>query len=266
MRALRVGLYAMALAAALGAMVALLLPRASAILIEAPVVVPVGPADAGHLAVTLTVRNSGGPDWLDAVEAPEAFRATLMGGQAGGALAIPAGGSPSLALDGAHGMLLNVQGALEEGRLIPVTLTFREAGPVTVRARLMAPQPASGDGLGSDPVGHMHGGSLVDVPSAGAPTVSMTVERDGSGWRILAMTERFRFTPGAIDGAHVPGEGHGHLYLGGLKLGRMTGPEMRIGALPKGRHELRLTLNSNDHQTYAVDGVPIAATVMIEQP
>ena len=48
-----------------------------------------------------------------------------------------------------------------------------------------------------------------------------------------------------------------------MKLGRMLEPEAHIGALPKGQHEVRVTLNTNDHRAYVVDDVPVSAAAQI---
>ena len=62
---------------------------------------------------------------------------------------------------------------------------------------------------------------------------------------------------------HSPGMGHGHLYLSGMKLGRMLKPEAHIGALPRGTHKVTVTLNTNDHRAYVIGDDPVSATVEI---
>jgi hypothetical protein len=62
---------------------------------------------------------------------------------------------------------------------------------------------------------------------------------------------------------HVPGMGHGHIYVGGMKLDRLFKSEYLIGQLPPGRHEVRVTLNTNDHRAYVVDDVPVSASTFI---
>jgi len=49
-----------------------------------------------------------------------------------------------------------------------------------------------------------------------------------------------------------------------MKIGRLYTPEAYIGALPKGQHEIRVTLNTNDHRAYVVDEVPVTASMTIE--
>ena len=48
-----------------------------------------------------------------------------------------------------------------------------------------------------------------------------------------------------------------------MKIGRLYQPEARIGTLPKGEHQVRLTLNTNDHRAYVVGDQPVTATATI---
>ncbi|MDH3472584.1 MAG: copper chaperone PCu(A)C [Rhodospirillales bacterium] len=100
-----------------------------------------GTAKSG--AVYLTVENRGAAaDRLIAAETPAASRAALhthimeegvmkMRPVEGG-IEIPAGGSAVLAPGGLHVMLMGLAAPLEEGARFPLTLTFEQAGPVTV--------------------------------------------------------------------------------------------------------------------------------------
>lgn len=54
------------------------------------------------------------------------------------AVPIPAGGVVQLAPGGFHGMLMGLTAPLTEGGSFPVTLTFREAGEVTVETQVQS--------------------------------------------------------------------------------------------------------------------------------
>lgn len=54
------------------------------------------------------------------------------------AVPIPAGGVVRLAPGGFHGMLMGLTAPLTEGGSFPVTLTFREAGEVTVETQVQS--------------------------------------------------------------------------------------------------------------------------------
>lgn len=214
----------------------------------------------GSVGVFMTIRNSGGPDRLVSARSIVAQRARLDHSVADAGLAIPAESEPSLAPDGAFILMDGMGGDLQEGRMIPVTLRFEEAGEFRTQARLIAPQ---GRGIAGE-FGLLGLGDICLVgDDEPAPRLAIEVEPDGDGWIVRVLTDEFTFAKDLADGAHVPGSGHGHLYLGGLKLQRLYEPEARIGALPPGKHEVRVTLNTNDHRAYVVDGLPVSATAEI---
>jgi hypothetical protein len=109
-----------------------------------------------------------------------------------------------------------------------------------------------------------HGDKTVPAPAG----MSIAVEAfpTAKGMVIHAKTKGFRFTPRAIDGRHVPGEGHIHVYVDGKKLTVMLGPWLFVGGLEHGRHTVRLTLNTNDHATYARHGKPLEARTAVVAP
>ena len=84
------------------------------------------------VAISARIDNDGGPDRLLSVSSPEAKLAMLHGEQDLSGLPIPAGTGASLADDGAHVMLMGVEGELTPGRLIPITLEFENGGSMPV--------------------------------------------------------------------------------------------------------------------------------------
>ena len=166
-------------------------------------------------------------------------------------LPIPAGGAPSLSMDGAHGMLTALEGEAKEGRLIPVTLRFAAAGAVSTRARIVEGGTMAHDERYEVPAGEQ------------APSVRIAAEAEGEGWRVTLEVRDFAFSRDGVDGPHRPGAGHAHLYLDGLKLGRVYDTETIVGALPEGEHELRVELNTNDHRVYSVDGLAVSDAVRV---
>ncbi len=100
---------------------------------------------------------------------------------------------------------------------------------------------------------------------AKVPTVELRARRDaGGGVTLELVTSNFRFTPQATGGERVAGEGHAHLYIDGRKAGRIYGHWHYLPRLPSGRHELRVTLNANDHGRLIVHGKPIEASVEVD--
>ena len=214
------------------------------------------------VGVTMTIRNAGPPDRLLSVDSA-GTKMALLKGENVNPFPIPAQSTVSLAADGAHVMLGGVPGALQEGRLIPLVLTFEKAGAVNAKARFVVPMK---DGDQGDMMDHsMMMGREYPVPAGEpAPTLSLTAApRDGGGFDVQIETSAFTFSREQADGPHVPGLGHGHLYVGGVKIGRVYGATATIPPLPAGEHIVRVTLNTNDHRVYVVEGELVTATVTV---
>ena len=118
-----------------------------------------------------------------------------------------------------------------------------------------------GDGMG-DMAGHDHS-ALTEV-GAPASTLELAVHPDGPQSRNLHLViGNFTFAPQEVNGPHIPGHGHAHVYINGVKQPRAYSPWVQLDALPVGTHEIRVTLNANDHSQLALDGKPIEATTTI---
>ena len=216
--------------------------------------------EPGAVGIFLKIANDGGADRLIAATSSAAQSATLASAPAVG-LSIPAGSHPALAPDGAFIRLAGLDGALDDGRTIPVTLNFEHAGALNIRARLTDPKTKGAAGQ----FGLFGIGDICRVGEGEpAPAIALVATAAEDGWRIEVVAEEFTFAPDMADGPHVPGFGHGHLYLNGLKLQRLYDASAHIGQLPPGRHEVRVTLNTNDHRAYVVDDTPVTAQAMIE--
>lgn len=104
----------------------------------------------------------------------------------------------------------------------------------------------------------------LDVAAADAPRLEIAVTKDPmSGYNLHVMPAKFAFAPEGASKAHIDGQGHAHVYANGVKLGRLYGAWMHLDQLPKGAVEISVTLNSNDHRPFAVNGQPISATQTI---
>jgi hypothetical protein len=211
------------------------------------------PADgrAGVWRLTLTMESEGPPDRLLGLLGGEA---TLVGLEGPGlALIVPGGGTAQLAMEGAHGIMLRREAP---GSLVPLTLLFERAGEVAARVRLSdAPVPAHGTMEGR-----------AEVP---APTLRLAVPAGVSteGFTLALETEGIAFREVAEGTGHVPGEGHAHIFLNGLKLGRAYADTVGIGALPAGDYRLRVVLNGHDHRPYLnAEGAPVEAVLAFSLP
>jgi hypothetical protein len=112
--------------------------------------------------------------------------------------------------------------------------------------------------------GHKHG-KLDVVGHDVLPTVDIEVMKDaGGGYNVHIKTSNFKFTPARIDQPNVVGEGHAHLYVNGKKINRVYGHWYHLGKLAPGRHEVKVTLNANQHDTYYHDGKEVADSVTVQ--
>ena len=134
----------------------------------------------------------------------------------------------------------------------------------------------------SDGDGHSHGdnahgggshGDMAamshDEPIALDDDVSVALEADvddDGGVNVRIITENWRWSPENVNGAHIAGEGHAHIYADGVKLNRVYGPRYHIAGLAAGERELRVTLNANPHNELRVNGEPLEASLMVNVP
>lgn len=219
----------------------------SNLLIENPTAKPMG----DMIGVELRINNQGIPDRLVSVTSGDSV-AMIQHPHESRDLPIPVGQS-SLSIDAAHIMLSVKDLELPQGTLFPLTLSFEKAGDVAIKAR-----------LNNSEEGMLAGHSIsLTEPNNPVPRIAIAAVADGPGWLVNIAVDNFTLSKEQVGGPHVPGVGYGHIYAGGMKLGRVYAPTFRIGALPKGTHEIRVTLNSNDHRIYMQGDSPITAMTVI---
>lgn len=91
------------------------------------------------------------------------------------------------------------------------------------------------------------------------PTLKLVVTKDPmSGFNIQIKTKNFKWSPQRASMAHVPGEGHAHIYVDDVKIGRVYGEWYHLATsnlnLTPGPHTIRVDLNGNDHAPYIFKG------------
>jgi hypothetical protein len=106
-----------------------------------------------------------------------------------------------------------------------------------------------------------HGHEAVAIPAgAKIPSIAGTVKKDPSGsWLLHIKTDNFTFAPekaGLNEDSYI--EGHAHIYINGKKVNRLYGNYYNLGELEKGSHQVKVTLNANNHSIFTVDGQEIA--------
>ncbi len=113
---------------------------------------------------------------------------------------------------------------------------------------------------------HMHSMTeLVESAGPDVPSIVLIVTADPvSGFNLHAECTNLTWAPEKAGFDHVDGEGHAHVYVDGEKVARIYGEWYHLTGLTPGQHEVKVTLNANTHAAYAVDGVEIADSVIIE--
>jgi len=222
-------------------------------------------------SIFFNVENKGEPDLLLSVTSPYASNGIIVRPQQFDKTAIPAASPAVFSADGVFLQLSGLADDLKPGDLVPVTLLFQQAGEVSFKAIISesSDQAMDHSGHSMDHSNHNmdHGSqnenhSNADLPE---PKLSLSVARkqDKSGWQIDVSTENFTFFKPEDSAPHAPGQGHAHVYLNGLKLQRLYGSSASFGNLPSGTYTLNVTLNTNMHNVYLVNGKAVSADAMI---
>lgn len=112
----------------------------------------------------------------------------------------------------------------------------------------------------------MHRHDRLDVPADEAPNISIDVQKDPmmpTHLNIHITTTNFTFAPESISTDHVMGEGHAHVFVDDTKISRAYGNWYHLPRLSPGEHRIAVTMNTNDHREYAIDGTTINATTTV---
>lgn len=113
---------------------------------------------------------------------------------------------------------------------------------------------------------HSHPPREVD-PDKPVPSVTHLMFPDVmDGYNVQILPVNFTFTPADINRQAKDNEGHAHIYVNGVKIGRVYAPWVHLPAksLQPGLNEVTVTLNANDHSEWARDGVTISSTVRMK--
>lgn len=111
---------------------------------------------------------------------------------------------------------------------------------------------------------HSHGDAGQVAWAGDAPQMAIEVVEDPkSGYNALITIDGMTLSAENINGDHVDGEGHLHLYVNGQKVGRLYGDATHIPVLPVGEVEITVGAFSNDHRAYVIDGEPIEASTSV---
>lgn len=115
---------------------------------------------------------------------------------------------------------------------------------------------------------HSHSHTMaVDVPEGQvAPSAELNLNTDpAAGYNLHVDVSNFDFAAESVNGEHVSGEGHLHVYVDGEKVTRLYGEWYHLSLSP-GEHEVSVEFATNDHRSYAVDGTTISVSTTIVVP
>ena len=220
-----------------------------------------------QLNVVFNIENQGGPDQLISVSSILSSNIEISTPSTIKDMVIPALSKPSFSSDGAFITLKDLSEPLEIGDTFPISFTFKNS--VEVRGRAIVAKssnPHAGHNMaGNSAMADMAAMETTYQVKAGEPIpdIKLSAIKDGDQWQIDMTTNAFTLIEATEGLAHEAGFGHGHLYLNGLKLQRVYTSSVQIGQLPKGTHLINVTLNTNDHKAYMVDGSPVAAEIEV---
>ena len=185
-----------------------------------------------------------------------------------GALEVRRGDRVTLEVSGDAAVELHLHGydiSASAGPGTPASLQFTANAtgsfPLTVH-KPPAPVHEGADQSGDHDAGHDSHAETVPAPDG--MDIALTVLADAAeGFNVHILPSGFIFAPERVNGTHEVGEGHAHIFLDGIKLGRVYGRYYHLTGVAPGDHEVMVTLNANSHQGYARGGEVIAATAAI---
>jgi hypothetical protein len=152
------------------------------------------------------------------------------------------------------GLLLSAIGGIALGTAATLAI-IGAAGKMSPAQKVVAAYPIDLVNI----MTHSHNKSDVLTGQA-APTLKLDLVADPMKMRnysVRLITENFKFAPEHASGADVFGEGHAHVYVDDVLLGRAYGPWYHIPQLKPGPHTLYVTLNRNNHDEYSINGSTI---------
>ncbi|WP_070969365.1 hypothetical protein [Vibrio sonorensis] len=107
---------------------------------------------------------------------------------------------------------------------------------------------------------------MINVAPESAPTIAVELIKDTSaGWNLVVDTTNFTFTPELVNLANVDNQGHAHIYVNGEKLARLYAHHYHLSDFPPGDYEIKVSLNANNHDAFAINGKPIVAIATISE-
>jgi len=112
--------------------------------------------------------------------------------------------------------------------------------------------------------GHSHDG-MVDLSGLpDPPSLTIVATPDGPGAVALEITvDGLELVPVDPPQEHHAGQGHAHVTVDGTSVAMVAETHYQLTGLSSGSHVLEVSLSSNDHRGYMVDGMPISVSMTL---
>ncbi|MCY4623840.1 MAG: hypothetical protein OXC99_02380 [Chloroflexi bacterium] len=147
---------------------------------------------------------------------------------------------------------------IEPGDPATFIFTANATGSFPITIHHAAPGMASGDHEADHAAG-------VEAPEGMSVSVE-AVPDSVAGLNVRISTTNFTFAPEQVGDAHVQGNGHAHVYVDGVKVGRPYGEHYHVSPVEPGERTVRVTLNANNHSEYTVGGNVVEDTITVTVP
>jgi len=108
--------------------------------------------------------------------------------------------------------------------------------------------------------------AMVEHVQLPVPSISISVTPDlKSGYNLNINTSNFAFSPQAVGGTDVFNQGHAHVYVNDIKVGRAYGPWFHIDDswFRTGENTVVVILNSDSHNEWLVNDEHIMAKEIV---
>lgn len=85
------------------------------------------------------------------------------------------------------------------------------------------------------------------------------IQENSNNWNIFLNVKGIKFSPENVGKQHIDGQGHAHVFVDGVKHGRMYSNWYHLGFIDFGS-EITVTLNSNNHKAFIKGGELVEVT------
>ena len=112
---------------------------------------------------------------------------------------------------------------------------------------------------------HHHHKTVMIEEGQPIPEVDLVVYEDAvRGWNLEIKLDNFQLTPQEVNRDNQPNQGHAHLHVNGEKVTRIYGNWYYLETLPNGTNKVKVSLNTNAHESLMYQGKMIEDIEIIE--